>query len=99
MINTPFVRECIVDKEKTRLILGAISAGTSASGMQTFDQSIFDRYKAGVITYEEALRFATNKDEFKLKIQGISSTSELARDQMLRVATSEDNAEIMRFGR
>jgi twitching motility protein PilT len=88
-----------VDKEKTHLIPSAIAAGTSQYGMQTFDQSIFNQYKAGIVTYEEALRFATNKDEFKLKIQGISSTSELARDQMLRVATSEDSPEIMRFGR
>src|SRR5207249_1496051 len=36
MISTPFIRDCIVDKEKTHLINGAIGAGTSQYGMQTF---------------------------------------------------------------
>ena len=41
MITTPFIRDCIVDKEKTHLIPDAIASGTSQYGMQTFDQSIF----------------------------------------------------------
>src|SRR6516225_10050200 len=41
LISTAFVRDCIVDKEKSHLIPGAIAAGTSQYGMQTFDQSIF----------------------------------------------------------
>ena len=82
LIATPFVRDCIVDKEKTHLIKGAIAQGTSQYGMQTFDQSIFSLFSQGLVTYEEALRWASNVDEFKLKIQGISTTSELSRDQM-----------------
>ena len=40
--------------------------------MQTFDQSIFSLYKQGLVTLEEALRWASNVDEFKLKVQGIA---------------------------
>ena len=40
--------------------------------MQTFDQSIFGLYQQGFVTLEEALRWASNVDEFKLKVQGIS---------------------------
>src|SRR4051812_48751641 len=40
LISTPFIRDCIVDKEKTHLIHSSIGAGTSQYGMQTFDQSI-----------------------------------------------------------
>ena len=54
---------------------GAIAAGTSQYGMQTFDQSIFGLYQQGFISLEEALRWASNVDEFKLKVQGISTTS------------------------
>jgi hypothetical protein len=36
----------------------------------------------GLITLEEALRRATNPDEFKLKIQGIQSTSDISREEM-----------------
>ena len=51
MTATPFIRDCILDKDKTHSILGAIAAGTSQYGMQTFDQSIFGHYKKGVISY------------------------------------------------
>src|SRR5882672_2275796 len=78
MISTPFIRDCIVDKEKTHLINGAISAGMSQYGMQTFDQSIFGLFKQGLVSYEEALRWASNVDEFKLRVQGISTTNEMS---------------------
>src|SRR3954452_12825853 len=96
MISTPFIRDCIVDKDKTHLIPGAIGAGTSQYGMQTFDQSIFGLFQQGQVSLEEALRWASNVDEFKLKVQGISTTSEMSRDQMSRAAMS--NPEISRFG-
>ena len=96
MISTPFIRDCIVDKEKTHLINGAISAGTSQYGMQTFDQSIFGLYQQHLVSYDEALRWATNVDEFKLKVQGISTTSDMSRDQMARSVFG--GPEITRFG-
>ncbi|MEO1106104.1 MAG: hypothetical protein AAFW98_20620, partial [Pseudomonadota bacterium] len=39
-------------------------------------------WKQGYITYEEALKRCTNPDEFKLKAQGIQSTSDIARTTM-----------------
>jgi len=100
MISTAFIRDCIVDKDKTHMISGAIAGGTSQYGMQTFDQSIYSLFKKGVISYEDALRYASNKDDFKLKVQGISTTSEMARDQMLRSSPNEQpQADIVRFGR
>jgi twitching motility protein PilT len=102
MIATPFVRDCIVDKEKTNMIPGAIAAGTSQYGMQTFDQAIFGLYQRGDITLDEALRWASNVDEFKLKVSGISTTSEMARDEMARAASEPSktttNPAIERFG-
>jgi len=88
LISTAFIRDCIMDKEKTHLIHGAIAQGTSQYGMQTFDQSIFSLFEQGLISYEEALRWASNVDEFKLKVQGISTTAEMARDSMARAAAS-----------
>jgi twitching motility protein PilT len=82
LIRTAFVRECIENKEKTKLIKEAIQAGTSQYGMQTFDQSLYQLYKSGLITLEEALRRATNPNEFKLKIQGIQSTADIAHEEM-----------------
>src|SRR5438477_3732041 len=82
MIATGFIRDCIMDEEKTYMIHGAIASGPSQYGMQTFDQSIFNLYQQGFVTVDEALRWASNVDEFKLKIQGISTTADMARDEM-----------------
>jgi twitching motility protein PilT len=98
MISTPFIRDCIVDKEKTHQIHTAIASGTSQYGMQTFDQAIFSLYQQELVTYEEALRWASNTDEFKLKVQGISTTSDETRDQMARSAL-RGAPEVTRFGR
>ena len=104
LIATPFIRDCIMDKEKTHLIPGAIAQGTSQYGMQTFDQSIFSLFEQGLVSYEEALRWASNVDEFKLKVQGISTMSDLARDQMAKSVQKQApagagaGAQITRFG-
>ena len=82
LIATAFVRDCIINPEKTRMIRETIAAGTSHYGMQTFDQSLYDLHSTGLITYEEALRNASNPDDFKLRMQGISSTASAAREEM-----------------
>jgi len=82
LISTALVRDCIENKEKTKLIKDAITAGTSQYGMQTFDQSLFSLYKSGLITLDEALRRATNPNEFRLKLQGIQSASDVAQEEM-----------------
>jgi twitching motility protein PilT len=100
LISTAFIRDAILDKEKTHLIHGAIAQGTSQYGMQTFDQSIFSLYEQGLVTYDEALRWASNVDEFKLRVQGIHTTADMARDQMARVGQTSGGRvpEITRFG-
>jgi len=95
MVTTAFIRDCIVDKDRTPQIHGAIAAGTSQYGMQTFDQSIFNLYQQGFVTLDEALRWASNIDEFKLKVQGIATTTELAREEMAR---TPGNPDVFRFG-
>ena len=44
MVSTGYIRDCIINPDKTRMIRDAIAAGTSQYGMQTFDQSLFDLY-------------------------------------------------------
>ena len=39
-------------------------------------------YSQGLVTLEEALRWAINVDEFKLRVQGVSTTADMSRDQM-----------------
>jgi twitching motility protein PilT len=78
MINTARVREYIEDKDKTKKIREAISQGYVSYGMQTFDQSLMSLYKEGLITLDEALRQASNPDDFALRVRGVSSTSDLS---------------------
>ncbi len=82
MVSTGLVRDYIINEEKTALIRDAIAAGTSQYGMQTFDQSLFNLYSSGLITIEEALRVASNPDEFRLRVSGIHSTADQVKEEM-----------------
>jgi len=82
MISTPYIQDCIVEKEKTGLIRDAIASGVSQYGMQTFDQSIFQLYRDGYISFEQGLRYSTNPDNFKLRVMGIQSTLDMALEEM-----------------
>ena len=46
--------------------------------MQTFDQSLMSLYTRGLITYEEALLWCTNPDDFALRVRGVTSTADSA---------------------
>ncbi len=85
MVSTGFIRDCIINEEKTSQIRDAIAAGTSQYGMQTFDQSLFHLYTSGLITMDEALRGASNPGEFRLRVAGIHSTSDQAKEEMERI--------------
>ncbi len=82
MISTPYIQECIADREKTGLIRDAIAAGISQYGMQTFDQSVFQLYRDGYISFEQGLRYSSSPDNFKLRVMGIQSTLDMALEEM-----------------
>jgi twitching motility protein PilT len=98
MLGTLSVREAIIDDSKTRQIPGIIAAGLVHYGMQTFDQSLLQLYKKGLITYEEALTTATNADDFALKVKGIQSTSDLTWEDDERKKTGAQKPGITRPG-
>jgi twitching motility protein PilT len=76
LLATGRVRELIEDKDRTKELSSAIAQGHVSYGMQTFDQSLMGLLKSSVISYEEALRQATNADDFALRVSGISGTSD-----------------------
>jgi twitching motility protein PilT len=86
MISTGTIRDYIANEEKTSLIRDAIAAGTSQYGMQTFDQSLFNLFQSGLITLEEALRGASNPDEFRLRVSGICTTNDQAKEQIVSMS-------------
>jgi twitching motility protein PilT len=76
MIASARVKECISDKDRTKEIHDAIAKGYTAYGMQTFDQSLMAHVKSGLVTYDEALKHVSNRDDFALRFKGIASTSD-----------------------
>jgi twitching motility protein PilT len=94
MVSTARTRELIDDKEKTKQLREAIQQGFTAYGMQTFDQSLMGLFKRNLITFEEALRQSSNPDDFKLKISGISSTSDLSWDAFEKEESPEQKEQI-----
>ena len=76
LINTAAVKENIRDAEKALDIPDLIKEGTIQYGMQSFDQSLMNWYKQGIISYESALFYSSNPSEFALRISGIEGTSD-----------------------
>ena len=76
MVSTALIRECIAIKERTREIREAIARGYKTYGMQTFDQSLMQLWRQGLITYDEAVGESSNAADFALEARGVSSTSD-----------------------
>ncbi len=100
LVATEFIRDCIINPDKTRMIHDSIAQGTSQYEMQTFDQSLYDLYSRGLITMEEAMERASNPDEFKLRTSGIASTSDMSRMEMEQTVTKDTKElQLQHFGR
>lgn len=82
MINTPYIKECIQEREKTIMIRDAIAAGITQYGMQTFDQSIYGLYQDGFISYEQGMRHSSSPDNFKLRVMGVRAAADVALEEM-----------------
>jgi twitching motility protein PilT len=76
LINTAAVRDNVRDAEKALSIPDLIKEGAIQYGMQSFDQSLMQWYQQRNISYEMALYYATNPNEFALRVSGIEGTSD-----------------------
>jgi twitching motility protein PilT len=76
MVSTATIRECIVDSDKTRKIHEVIAAGGSEYGMRTFDQSLLALYQGELVSYEEALRWSSNPNDFALRVRGVETAED-----------------------
>jgi twitching motility protein PilT len=93
MISTPYIAECVADREKTTLIRDAVASGVSQYGMQTFDQSIYQLYRDGYISFEQGMKYSSNPDNFKLRVMGIQSTLDIAMEEMEKQMSKVDRVE------
>ncbi|MFH1219847.1 MAG: PilT/PilU family type 4a pilus ATPase [Candidatus Eisenbacteria bacterium] len=76
MIATGTVKEYLADPTKTHMIKNVIEESTTEYGMQSFDQSLLAWYNKGVITLEDALRYASSPTALQIKAKGIETGSE-----------------------
>jgi twitching motility protein PilT len=83
LINTATVADNIRDIEKALHIPDLIAQGSTSYGMQSFDQSLMKWYKDGAISYESALFYSTNPNEFALRISGVDSASDRKFDDII----------------
>jgi len=80
MVATATIRDCIINPEKTPLIVQYIREGVVQHKMQAFDQSLMDLYQKGLVTLEEALRASSNPHELMMRLKGIHATSDKTWD-------------------
>ena len=67
MLNSPLIQDLIFKGEVVKI--RDVMARSNRLGMKTFDQSLFDLYEAGFISYEDALRNADSKNELRLRVK------------------------------
>ncbi len=67
LINTPYISD-LIEKGKVDEIKEAMERGREY-GMQTFDQALYDLYKQGKISKDNAIKFADSKNNVSLQIR------------------------------
>ncbi|MGH8148622.1 MAG: PilT/PilU family type 4a pilus ATPase, partial [Steroidobacteraceae bacterium] len=89
MLNSPLVQDLIFKGEVAKI--KEVMARSTRLGMKTFDQSLYELYETGYISYEDALRNADSKNELRLRIK-LESRRELKNvddDGALRIVEEE----------
>jgi twitching motility protein PilU len=67
MLNSPLISDLILKGEVSEI--KEIMKKSRNSGMQTFDQALFDAFESNLINYEEALRNADSVNDLRLQIK------------------------------
>jgi twitching motility protein PilT len=70
MVTTGRIRDFILDPAQTGQIQEAIAEG-EYYGMQTFDQALLKLIEEDRIEYEEALKYASRPQDFKLMVRSL----------------------------
>ncbi len=95
LIASAAVRDALMDELKTNSILDLIEQ-SEQYGMVSFDQSIMRLYRTGMITFEEAISHCSNRDDFDLRVKGITGAADrwAGKDS---AAENEQSAGIQKF--
>ena len=71
LVGNRAVRDFIEQGKSFKEIVRLIEEGVDQYGMQTFDQALYDLYKAERISAQVALQNATSPKDLRLRIQGL----------------------------
>ncbi len=91
LLNTPLASDLIRKGDVTSL--KPLMAKSNELGMQTFDQALFELYKAGEITYEDALAHADSANDLRLMIKLDSDNDDLSDDSSTGLQMQDDGEE------
>ena len=67
LLNSPLISDLIFKGDVSGI--KDIMKKSRELGMQTFDQSLFDLYESGLVSYEDALRNADSINDLRLQIK------------------------------
>lgn len=91
LINTPLISD-LIRKGEVHEIKEVVKKSTNL-GMQTFDQALFELYRAGIVTYEVALNHADSPNDLRLMIKLSADTNpdlNVEDEQQFSLQTHED---------
>ncbi|MGH8270224.1 MAG: PilT/PilU family type 4a pilus ATPase, partial [Steroidobacteraceae bacterium] len=90
MLNSPLIQDLVFKGEVAKI--KDVMARSTRLGMKTFDQSLFELYETGFISYEDALRNADSKNELRLRIKLESKRENKAIDDggALKIVEEQD---------
>ena len=94
MLNSPLIQDLIFKGEVAKI--KDVMARSTRLGMKTFDQSLYELYETGFISYEDAMRNADSKNELRLRIKLESKRENKAIDDggVLKIVEEEDGRPI-----
>jgi twitching motility protein PilU len=92
LLNSPLIQDLIFKGEVTKI--KEVMSRSTRIGMKTFDQSLFELYETGFISYEDALRNADSKNELRLKIKLESKREHKELDNSSLAILEEDTGRV-----
>ncbi len=94
MIVTPTIKS-IIAEGKISSVRQYIAEGQSQYGMQTFDQSLIQLVRKGLITKESAMEQASSPSEIDLGLKGISSSKASAQSLISQMENSQQKERVI----
>lgn len=91
LLNTPLAQDLI--RKGDVPALKPLMAKSNELGMQTFDQALFELYRAGEITYEDALSHADSANDLRLMIKLDSENDDALEDATASLKLQDDYEE------